>query len=172
MAPEGYEAWHAQACSWWCADMRRARALGGACAAFKYACYALYPALVAWLAWQWLCAAAPVGDLLCTLLVPCVGFLLVSALRRCIDAPRPYEACGINQLISKNMRGRSFPSRHVFSIVVIGMCWLHAFAPVGAAILAAGVVMAYARVVGGVHYPRDVVCAYVLGVALGLVLWI
>ena len=152
--------------------MRRARALGGACTAFKYACYALYPALVAWLAWQWLCAAAPVGDLLCTLLVPCVGFLLVSALRRCIDAPRPYEACGINQLISKNMRGRSFPSRHVFSIVVIGMCWLHAFAPVGAAILAAGVVMAYARVVGGVHYPRDVVCAYVLGVVLGLVLWI
>ncbi len=171
-APEGYEAWHAQASSWWQQDVRRARALGRACVAFKYACYALYPTLVVWLAWEWFCASGSLGEVLRAVLIPGVGFVLVSAVRGRIDAPRPYEACGLNQLISKNMRGSSFPSRHVFSIVVIGMCWLHACAPVGAAILAAGVVMAYARVMGGVHYPRDVVCAYALGVLFGLGLWL
>ncbi len=169
--PEGYAAWHGRASAWWQAQESRARALGVACTALKYACYALYPALVVLLACDWLGGAGPEAFRR-ALLLPALGFTVVSVMRVQIAEPRPYEACAIRQLIPKDTRGKSFPSRHVYSIAVIGGCWLYRCAPVGALILAAALVMAYARVVGGLHYPRDVACGYVLGMAFAAPLWV
>lgn len=150
--------------------------LGRICEGLKYACYLLYPALLAMLAWNWARQGDLQGDvpwdLLRALVVPAAGFVLVSALRRAINEPRPYEACGIEQLVAKNTHGKSFPSRHVYSIAVIGMCWLRYMPPVGAIILPASLVMAGARVLGGVHYPRDVACGLALGMLVGLAMWV
>ena len=105
------------------------------------------------------------------LAVPAVGFVLVSLMRRAINEPRPYEACGIEKLIDKDTQGKSFPSRHSFSIAVIGMCWLRYVPAAGTLILLASLVMAWARVLAGVHYPRDVVCGLSLGVLVGFAMW-
>lgn len=111
------------------------------------------------------------------LLIPCVvvpaaGFLLVSLVRRAVNAPRPYETLDINPLIHKDTRGRSFPSKHVFSSFCIASCWAAWCAPAGCVLLAAACCIAAVRVVGGVHWPRDVMAAALLGLACGALVWL
>lgn len=138
------------------------RLLRAANKALTAAGYVLYPTLLALIALD--------GDyalLLRCIVVPAAAFAAVTIIRRAINAARPYETLDIDPLIVKDTHGKSFPSRHTFSMFMIAMSWLAFCAPVGAALLAAGVAMAGVRVVGGVHYPRDVIagaaCALLAG---------
>ena len=106
------------------------------------------------------------------LLIPCIavpgiGFLVVSIIRKTVNAPRPYEALDISPIIIKDTRGQSFPSKHVFSSFCIAMCWLAYCPPVGCILLACSTLIAAIRVIGGVHWPRDVFAAVLLGVIVG-----
>ena len=109
--------------------------------------------------------------LLKLVLVPGISFVLVSLARKGINRKRPYEAWDIHPLIAKDKKGESMPSRHVFSEAVISMAWLYVCPPFGILLLAASILGAAIRVIGGVHYPTDVAAGYVLGVMAGLVLW-
>jgi membrane-associated phospholipid phosphatase len=98
--------------------------------------------------------------------VPGVSFVLVSLFRRAVNAPRPYEVTGTPPLIPKSTQGKSFPSRHTFCMFMIAASWLNLCAAAGVALMISGCAMAAIRVVGGVHWPRDVIagaaCALVL----------
>ena len=59
-------------------------------------------------------------DAVRALLVPGISFGAVSLFRWAFRAPRPYEVFETTPVIKKNTKGKSFPSRHVFSIFVIG----------------------------------------------------
>lgn len=96
------------------------------------------------------------------------GFLFVSWLRKFINQSRPYEAWSIEPLIAKDTVGQSFPSRHVFSASVIGTVALANQPILGGLILLVAAVLAVLRVLGGVHYPKDVAVGFVLGILLGL----
>lgn len=106
------------------------------------------------------------------ILVPAVSFVLFSIVRRWINAKRPYEVLEIDPLIPKNSKGKSFPSRHVFSIFVIAMTFLHICLPLGIVFLIFGILLALIRVIGGVHFPRDVIVGALVGVLCGLTEWI
>ena len=93
-----------------------------------------------------------------------VPFVVLSLMRRVLDRPRPFEVYGMEPLIPSESRGKSFPSRHVFSIAVIGTSLLYLTPPLGAVILALGVLLAAARVVSGVHFLRDVLVGALVGV--------
>ena len=140
------------------------------------AVYGAYPCLLAWLAYAAATGATDAaGTLLRAVLVPGVSFVLVTALRKAINAPRPYEVFETASVIPKDTRGNSFPSRHTFSIFVIAMtfCACCPLAWAGPVMLAAGVLLAVIRVVSGVHFPRDVVVGALLGMLAGFVgLWI
>lgn len=132
-----------------------------------YLCYILYPLLLV------LLALFEPSFLLRNVLVPAVLFVAVSAFRRVYDEPRPYEALDIDPLIHKDTKGKSFPSRHIFSVFMIAMCWMTYCVPVGAALSVCGVIMGVIRVVGGVHYPKDVIAGALVGVVGGIVgLWL
>lgn len=140
------------------------------------AVYVAYPCLLAWLAYA-AATGAPgaAGTLLRAVLVPGISFVLVTVLRKVINAPRPYEVFETAPVIPKDTRGNSFPSRHAFSIFVIAMtfCACCPLAWAGPVMLAAGVALAVIRVVSGVHFPRDVVVGALLGMLAGFVgLWI
>lgn len=124
-------------------------------------CYLLYPALLLW------AALGRDPRFLRLVLVPGVSFVLVSLFRRACDSPRPYEVLDIDPLIARDKKGESFPSRHVFSVFVIAAAWGYVCPPVGAALLAVGVLLALARVVGGVHFPRDVLAGAGIGLLAG-----
>jgi len=103
------------------------------------------------------------------LLVPAISAAAVSALRAALDRPRPYEIYDIDPLIKKGTRGRSFPGRHVFSAAVIACAILYLNIGWGIVAFFAMAAIAYVRVVGGVHFPRDVVVGATLGVLCGIV---
>lgn len=137
------------------------------------AVYVAYPCLLVWLAYA--AATGAAGMLLRAALVPGISFVLVTVLRKVINAPRPYEVFDAAPVIPKDTRGNSFPSRHAFSIFVIAMtfCACCPLAWAGPVMLAAGVLLAVIRVVSGVHFPCDVVVGALLGMLAGFVgLWI
>ncbi len=103
------------------------------------------------------------------LFVPAVSFLAVSGVRRLVDAERPYDKLHFHPLLKKDKHGESFPSRHVFSVFVIAMAFYYTCVPVGVVLTVFGVLMAAVRVVGGVHFPRDVFAGAAIGILAGAV---
>ena len=129
----------------------------------KWLCYVLYPVLLV------LLALHEPTELLRAILTPAVLFVGLSAFRRLYDAPRPYEALEIDPLMHKSTKGRPFPSRHIFSIFMIAMCWLAYCVPLGVFLLVCGVFMAAIRVIGGVHFPKDVIAGALVAIVGGIV---
>ena len=52
---------------------------------------------------------------------------------------------------------------------MIAVTWLVAQPAVGAALVACAIVLAAVRVIGGVHYPRDVIAGALAAAAAGLI---
>ena len=100
--------------------------------------------------------------------VPFISFLAVSGLRKCIDAERPYEKWQFRPILHKETHGESFPSRHVFSVFVIAFAFYYTYAPVGIVLTVFGVILAAVRVLGGVHFPRDVLTGAGIGIFAGV----
>ena len=142
---------------------RRARALRIFNRGATWACYLAYPGA--------LLALALLRDarLWRGIAVPAASFLLLSLVRRLINAKRPYEVLDIDPIIRKDTRGQSFPSRHVFSVFVIAMFFLWLSPWAGICLLALGALLAAARVIGGVHFPRDVLAGAACGVLSGII---
>lgn len=112
---------------------------------------------------------ASVWFLVRCIIVPAIAFAAVSIFRHAYNAPRPYEMLDIQPLIIKDTRGKSFPSRHTFSMFMIAITWLTWQPIVGGILLAAGALMAIVRVLGGVHFPRDVIAGALAAIAAALV---
>ena len=111
------------------------------------------------------------GDILRALrmiCVPALTFILVTYLRARWNAPRPYELYDIDPIIRKDTRGLSMPSRHIASAVIIAcaLSWIHLDWGVLAFVACAAV--AFTRIVGGVHFPRDVAVAAAISLACGI----
>lgn len=102
------------------------------------------------------------------LLTPAISFVLVSILRHHIDAPRPYEISDSVPIIEKESKGNSFPSRHVFSAFVIATTLYFISKPLGVILMAAGFLLAVLRVIGGVHFPKDVIVGAIIGIISGV----
>lgn len=99
--------------------------------------------------------------------VPAAAFVLGSAARAALDFPRPYEVYGLPPLVDKSTKGRSFPSRHLFSAAVIAAACGWVSRPLGVLIALVTALLAPERVLAGVHFPRDVLAGIALGAAFG-----
>ena len=121
-----------------------------------------YPLFLLWLLWQ----KDPL--LLKAILIPLDGFIAVSVFRLLVNRKRPYEKFSVSPLIPKNTKGKSFPSRHVFSAAVIALTFfmLPQLVGVGVLFLFFTAIIAVIRVVSGVHYVSDVLAAFVIAAAV------
>ena len=104
--------------------------------------------------------------------VPASGFVILSFLRKKINAPRPYEVWEIVPLLDRDSPGQSMPSRHVFSATIISMACLHASLSVGLILLILSAILGLVRVLGGVHYPKDVLVGYACGLVWGVIFFL
>lgn len=105
-------------------------------------------------------------------LIPATGFVILSLFRKKINHPRPYETWDISPLLEKDSSGQSMPSRHVFSATIISMAYFHAWTLIGMILLICSGVLALVRVLGGVHYPKDVLVGYVCGLLWGFLFFL
>ncbi|MCW8486360.1 phosphatase PAP2 family protein [Streptococcus macedonicus] len=128
--------------------------------------YLIYPLMLIYL----FCIQS--NRLLAFILIPALSFMLVSVVRKLLNVPRPYETWNITPLISKDTKGHSFPSRHVFSASIISMAVLTQSSFLGVILLILSLVIAFCRVLGGVHYPHDVVAGYLIGLICGFLLFL
>ena len=106
------------------------------------------------------------------LFIPASGFVILSFLRKKINAPRPYEEWTIKPLLDRDSPGQSMPSRHVFSATIISMACLHASVSVGVILLVLSAFLGLVRVLGGVHFPKDVVVGYICGLVWGVIFFL
>ena len=104
--------------------------------------------------------------------IPASGFVILSFLRKKINAPRPYEVWEIVPLLDRDSPGQSMPSRHVFSATIISMACLHASLSVGVILLVFSALLGLVRVLGRVHFPKDVVIGYICGLVWGVIFFL
>ena len=104
--------------------------------------------------------------------IPASGFVILSFLRKKINAPRPYEEWTIKPLLDRDSPGQSMPSRHVFSATIISMACLHASLTMGMICLILSAFLGLVRVLGGVHYPKDVVVGYMCALVWGVLFFL
>lgn len=125
--------------------------------------FVTYPMYLLFLLWKkevWLSRA---------IIVPLDSFLVVSFVRYLINAKRPYEKFELSPVLEKDTKGKSFPSRHVFSVFVIAMTVFYTFPVAGIVLMVIGVLLGVIRVIGGVHEPKDVIAGAVVGILCGLI---
>ena len=106
--------------------------------------------------------------LLPTILIPLLSIVAITLLRKVLARPRPYEEYPIDQILEKETQHNAMPSRHVFSASIIAMMCFSVSPILACILLVLAAIEGYIRVVGGVHYPRDVIVGYLLGVFFGL----
>lgn len=105
----------------------------------------------------------PLEQLVRFVLVPAVTFVAGSAVRARLNAPRPYEILHLPPIAHKDTKGKSFPSRHVFSAAVISAALFYLHPHLGFLFMAVAVLQAVNRVLLGVHWLRDVVAGLLFG---------
>ena|SRR5690554_928479 len=127
--------------------------------------YAFYPLLILYLVVQ------KDERLLPLLLIPAVSFILVTVLRKRLDAKRPYQIYNYEPILTKKKDGQSFPSRHVFSIFMIAMSVFVLNTMGGVLFLILGCLLALSRVLGGVHFPSDVIAGALMGIFPWIIYW-
>ena len=105
------------------------------------------------------------------LIVVCgVAFVVVSLLRKIVDAPRPYELYSdIYVVPPKRREGCSFPSRHAFSIFAIGTELAFICPAASVVILFLGIALSISRVLLGKHFIRDVLAGALVGIVTSII---
>lgn len=125
--------------------------------------YIAYPSLLLFV------LIADIEKLLRCILVPAVMFVCVSVLRKIINRPRPYEKLEISPLIKKDKKGESMPSRHVFSVFMIATAFLYVLPALSIPLFIIGVLLSAVRIIGGVHYPSDILVGAAIGIISGII---
>jgi len=96
-----------------------------------------------------------------------ISFVTVTVVRRFIDAKRPYELLPFYKEAPRSKKGRSFPSRHTFSIFAIGTALCYFSLAVGLILVALGILLAACRILLGYHFIRDTVAGALIGAVSG-----
>lgn len=125
--------------------------------------YLAYPCLLLWMMLQ------RDERILKTILVPGISFVLVSIFRNLYDAPRPYVAFSYPSVVKKDKTGKSMPSRHVFSAVIVTVTFYYIVPPISIPMGICALSVCIGRVLAGVHYPKDVIVGAILGLIMGII---
>lgn len=102
-----------------------------------------------------------------TLVLPAVAFLVVSLFRHFFNQKRPYEVYDFEPVVHRKGTGKSMPSRHVFSIFMIAMCFFQVDLSLGFTFCIMGTALALLRVYGGVHFVKDVIVGALVAIISG-----
>ena len=146
------------------AKPKLSRALVFLCKAITNAFYVMYPLFL-------LAGFYRFGSvMLKPTLVPLISLILLSIIRAKLNLPRPYEQFDITPLYDKKTKGKSFPSRHTFAVFIISFT-LYFFVSTFtfSILLLLSIMLAFLRVLLGVHLVRDVLAGFLFAVISALI---
>ena len=104
--------------------------------------------------------------------VAAIPFIIISILRMFLKSERPYELVDFSRFSEEpphRKRGASFPSRHVFSALLIAFLAFEYAWYVGVVCIILGVALAISRVALGIHFTKDVICGAIIGMVSGII---
>ncbi|MCR4695361.1 MAG: phosphatase PAP2 family protein [Pseudobutyrivibrio sp.] len=104
-----------------------------------------------------------------SILIPGISFALVSYYRKRTNSPRPYQVYDFTPALNKDTLGKSFPSRHVFSIFMVAIAVGQVTTLGMIIIFIMGIMLATIRVLGGVHFIKDVVAGMLIALIIGAI---
>jgi membrane-associated phospholipid phosphatase len=104
-----------------------------------------------------------------SLIVTGVSFVIVSLYRKLLSSPRPYEVYNFTPALKKDTKGKSFPSRHVFSIFIVAFTIGQVFPVICGILCLLGLILAVIRVIGGVHFIKDVVAGFAIAALISII---
>ena len=121
--------------------------------------------LVAYEGWQWLKGRrARARVLLCAIGVAGFAWLITGALKRLVASPRPFYVLEDIEPLIRHGGYDSFPSGHVTFFFALGVAlFLSQSRKLGVIFMAAALLMGFARVAAGIHWPIDVLGGILLG---------
>ena len=100
-------------------------------------------------------------DFIPTFCSPLLAFVLVEVIRHFYSRPRPFETMQFTPLIDHET-GKSFPSKHATSALVIALALYPLFPIFGILMIFNALLVGMTRILSGIHYPSDVLGGYVL----------
>ena len=98
-----------------------------------------------------------------TIIKTLTSFVIVTIFRKIVNRKRPYETMNIDPLLI-HKSGESFPSRHTVSAFAIALACVNIYLPLGIIMMFLAFVVSFSRILCGVHYISDVICAILIAV--------
>jgi len=95
-------------------------------------------------------------------------FVVAQIIRLFIHRPRPFLTFSLPHLI--NDTAYSFPSGHTIFIFALATATYFFNKKLSYFLYISGLLIGFARIAGGVHYPYDIAGGIILGIATGIVL--
>ena len=136
---------------------------------FCHVCEALFA--IAFLFSLYLARIVSIKVAISLLFLSLASFLLLSVARRLINAPRPADVFPHLSFLKTDKMSASFPSRHVFSAALISVIMLFNSNILGISFIILSLLLAFARVLLGRHFPRDVIAGWLIGAFAGTVVF-
>lgn len=110
--------------------------------------------------------------LLKTVGVPAAAFFGLSVFRRVFNFKRPYEKYDYTPILGASKKGKSMPSRHTFSAGVISAVISSDYPILAPFLWILTAMVAFTRLLAGVHHLRDLAVSAGLAIAVRLFLMI
>ena len=102
-------------------------------------------------------------DFIPTFFSPLLAFIMVEIIRHFYSRKRPFEVIEFEPLI-EHETGKSFPSKHATSALVIALALSLLFPSFGVVMIINALLVGLTRILSGIHYPSDVVGGYLLAI--------
>lgn len=102
------------------------------------------------------------------ILIPFIGFIIVSIIRKKLNRKRPFEELDIKAFIEHD-KGESFPSKHSTSAMIIAISTLLINPYLGIIMILLAILTGLSRVFVGVHYPFDIIGGFSLALFVNFI---
>jgi len=99
------------------------------------------------------------------ILIPAVVYLTVKLIPLLYNRRRPFAEQNFKNLV-KQREDHSFPSTHAGSSMIISLVFLNISFTLGSLMIFLAVLTALSRIMVGVHYPTDIIGAWILALIL------
>jgi undecaprenyl-diphosphatase len=96
-------------------------------------------------------------------------FAVVGAFRIWLLRDRPYLALNLSHLLSAD--SNSFPSGHTITIFSMATAAYFYNKKLSYFMFVSGILVGFARIAGGVHYPSDILGGIILGILVGMIVY-
>jgi undecaprenyl-diphosphatase len=98
-----------------------------------------------------------------------VTYLIVSLIKHIVAHPRPFQYITDMKSLFVDGGFDSFPSGHASAFMALGVALWYHHRTAGVFLIISAILIGIARIIGGVHFPIDILVGWLIGLGIALV---